>query len=51
MHDIHVHQTELAVVKLIWTAFSYDGFHMNTSAEFDTGGEEESGDDGVHVGV
>ena len=28
-----------------------DGFHINMSAAFDTGGEEGSGDDGVRVVV
>ena len=51
MHDIHVRQTEFAVVKPIWTAFSYDGFHMNMSAAFDTVGEKGSGVRGVRGGV
>ena len=51
MHDIHVHQTELAVVKTIWKAFSYDRFHMNMGAAFDTGREEESGNGSVRVSV
>jgi hypothetical protein len=48
MHDIHVHQSEL-VVKPIWTAFSYDEFHMNMGAVFDTGGEMGSGGGGDRV--
>jgi hypothetical protein len=51
MHDTRVHQTKLVVVKPIWTAFSYDGFHMNMSSAFDTGGEEGSEGGGVRVGV
>ena len=49
MHDIHVRQTEWAVVKPIWTVFSYDGFHMNMA--FNTGGEDGSSGGGVLVGV
>ena len=34
MHDIHVHQTELSVIKPIWTAFSNVRLHMSMSVAF-----------------
>jgi len=33
MHDFHVHQSELVVVKLIWTAFSYVGWAQRLTPE------------------